>query len=135
MGIPTHEDAKVLLDLFRLRQDARLQEAESWFLRDFRPGEWSDLNTRYPVGTPERARLQTVLRYWEMVGALVDHGLMNDDLLFDVLENAEPIWQRIEPWIGGARAEGGLDTWENIELLVARQHHWKQQHRPKANRL
>src|SRR5690242_17140280 len=117
MGIPTHEDGKVLIEIFRMRQDPQLQDAESWFLHEFRPGSWSDINMRYPPGSPEAARMERVLRYWELIGAMIDHGLLNEDLLFDVFSSVEPIWQRIEPWVTQARAALGVDAWENIEIL------------------
>lgn len=135
MGIPTHEDAKVLLEIVRMRQDHQFQEAESWFMREFRPVSWSDFRARYPLGSPDAARVETVLRFWELVGALVDNGLMNEDLLFDAISSVEPIWTRIEPWLTEARAELGSNTWENMELLVLHQRHWRQMHRPKASRL
>lgn len=135
MGIPTHEDAKVLLDIVRMRQSPQFQEAEGWFIREFRPVSWSDFRARYPQGSPEQARVETVLRFWELVGALVDNGLMNEDLLFDVIDSVDPIWARIEPWLTEARAELGSNTWENLELLLLRQRHWRQMHRPKAGRL
>jgi hypothetical protein len=74
MGIPTHEDAKLMLQLFRTRQEPRFLENENWFLREFRPGPWSEVSHRYPAGTQERNRLDSVLGYWELVGALIDHG-------------------------------------------------------------
>ncbi|HMA34482.1 MAG TPA: hypothetical protein VKY74_08370 [Chloroflexia bacterium] len=135
MGIPTHEDARALLDLVRMRQAAPHQEAETWFMRDFRPGAWEDLSRHYPPGSTERAHLEAVLGYWELVGALVDNGLLNEDLLFDVLPSLEPIWERVAPWLPAARAELGSDLWENLEILVTQQRHWKQLHRPKATRL
>jgi hypothetical protein len=46
MGIPTHEDAKLMLQLFRTRQDPRFLENENWFLREFRPGPWSEVSHR-----------------------------------------------------------------------------------------
>ena len=135
MGIPTHEDAKLLMDLFRMHQDATLQADESWFLHDFRPGSWEAVSTQYPAGSPEGDRIDRVLRYWELVGALVDNGLLSEDLLFDVLPSVEPIWRRVEPWIIQGRTALGIDTWENLQLLVGRQQHWQQMHRPKATRL
>jgi len=135
MGIPTHEDAKLMLQLFRTRQEPRFLENENWFLREFRPGPWSEVSHRYPAGTQERNRLDSVLGYWELVGALIDHGLLSEDLLFDVLNDTRPLWERIEPWVIEARAEQGNDTWENIEILVERQRRWRQLHRPKSTRL
>ena len=135
MGIPTYEDAKVLLELFRMRQEPGLEEAERWFLHQYQPGTWEEIQIRYPAGAPEHARMERVLRYWELVGALVDHGLLNEDLLFDVLQDMQPIWQRIEPWVTQARAAQGVDTWENLEILAGLQRHWQQMHRPKSQRL
>jgi len=135
MGIPTHEDAKLLMELFHMRQDPSYQEAETWFLHEFRPGPWAELSARYPVGSPDGARIERVLRFWELIGALVDHGLLNEDLLFDVFTSVEQVWQRMEPWLTQARAALGADTWENIEILKERDRHWRQMHRPKATRL
>ncbi len=135
MGIPTHEDAKLLIDLFRMQQDPQLREAEVWFLHEFRPGTWSEIGAQYPAGSTGGDRMERVLRFWELVGALVDHGMLNEELLFDVLPRIMPIWQRIEPWITQARDALGNDTWENIEILAARQQHWQQMHRAKATRL
>jgi hypothetical protein len=76
-----------------------------------------------------------VLNYWEMIGALVYHNLLNEDLLFDLLENTDRIWERIQEWLPAARAEMAVDVGENIELLVQRQRRWKQTYQPKAERL
>src|SRR6476469_2739436 len=89
MGMPTHEDAKLLLELFKLRHDPAMQDAERWFLTEFRPGPWSEIEARYPSGSPGRMYLTRVMNYWEMIGALVYHNLINEDLLFDVLESTD----------------------------------------------
>jgi hypothetical protein len=123
------------MDLFKMHEETPLREAEAWFLHDFRPASWGTISAQYTAGTPDSVRIERVLRFWELVGALIDHGLLNEDLLFDVLPSVEPVWQRIEPWIAQARGEWGNDTWENIEILAARQRHWRQLHRPKATRL
>jgi len=135
MGIPTHEDAKLLMDLMRMRHEPQFPEAETWFLHEFQAADWPTLRTRCPDGSPNWIRVETVLDFWELVGALVDNGLLNDDLLFDVQGSLDPIWQRVEPWILAARQEKGLDTWENLELLVERQRHWRRMHRAKSTRL
>ena len=135
MSIPTHEDATLLLKLVRMRHEPAFQEAEGWFLREFRADDWAAIKQRYQPGSGDEARMQRVLGYWEMVGALIDHGLLSEDLLFDVLGNLDPIWERVTPWLAGARAELGAEMWENTELLVERQRHWRRMRRPKAGRL
>ena len=106
MGMPTHEDAKLIIQLFQLRLEPAMLEAERWFATDFRPGSWTEVDARYPAGSPERLLLARMLEYWEMVGALIDHNLLNEDLLFDVLENTERLWgvpnaSREEPTVIG----------------------------------
>jgi len=135
MGMPTHEDAKLLIEVFKLRLEPAMQDAERWFATQFQPGPWSQVSTRYPPGSPERMYLARVLNYWEMIGALVYHNLLNEDLLFDLLENTDRIWERIQEWLPAARAEMAVDVGENIELLVQRQRRWKQTYQPKAERL
>ncbi len=135
MGIPTHADATLLIDVFKLRLEPAMQEAEAWFTTKFQPGPWSQVNARYPVGGPERLYLTRVLNYWEMIGVLVYHNLLNEDLLFDLLENTDRLWDRLREWLPTARAEKALDVGENIEILVQRQHRWRQTYQLKADRL
>ena len=135
MGIPTHEDAKLLIELFKLRMEPGMQEAESWFLTKFEPGPWSEVETRYPSGSPERAYVTRVMSYWEMVGALVYHNLINEDLLFDLLESTDRLWTLIEQWLPTARAQMAVDAGENIEMLVLRQRRWRELYQPKGERL
>jgi len=135
MGIPTHEDAKLLIELFKLRHDPAMQEAERWFLTAFRPGSWPEIEARYPSGSPERMYLTRVMNYWEMVGALVYHNLINEDLLFDLLESTDRLWEMLKEWLPAARAQMAVDTGENIEILVQRQRRWREIYQPKAERL
>jgi hypothetical protein len=135
MGIPTHEDAKLLIEVFRLRMEPPVQEAERWFFSEFQPGPWHIINARYPLGSPGRLHLARVLSYWEMVGALVDHNLLNEDLLFDMLENMNRFWERLQEWLPAARAAQAVEEGENIERLVNRQQRWKKTQIPKSDRL
>ena len=135
MGMPTHEDAKLIIQLFQLRLEPAMLEAERWFATDFRPGSWTEVDARYPTGSPERLLLARMLEYWEMVGALIDHNLLNEDLLFDVLENTERLWGRLQGWLPAARAAGALKAGENIEILVNHQRRWQQLYIAKSERL
>ena len=135
MGIPTHEDAKLLIELFKLRLEPAMQDAERWFISEFKPGPWHEVEARYPKNSEERAFLTRVLRYWELVGALVYHNLLNQDLLFDMLEDTDRLWERVEEWLPAARSQMSVDTGENIELLVERHRRWRQIYQPKKERL
>ena len=133
MSIPTQDDARLLVELFRLRLDPFLQDAETWFITQFQPGAWDDLKVKYPLGSREGRMLTLVLGYWEMVGALLDHNLLSEDLLFDAMESIDVTWDKVREWLPSARLEMGTDLWENIEVLVNRQRRWRIVRTPKAN--
>lgn len=134
MSIPTQDDAHLMIKLFKLRLNPYMQEAETWFAMRFEPGSWEEIKQRYPHGGPEWRLLTTVLGYWEMLGALIDHNLLSEDLFFDAIEGLDLTWDKVKEWLPMARSEMGAELWENIELLVQRQHKWRYTRVPKAQR-
>lgn len=135
MGIPTQEDASLMISLFRLRLDPFMQESEEWFTSHFEPDSWEELKAKHHENSREWRMLTTVLGYWEMLGALVDHNLLSEDLLFDVMEGMDITWEKVRNWVPSARSEMGPDLWENIELLATRQQKWRFTRLPKAQRV
>jgi hypothetical protein len=43
--------------------------------------------------------------YWEMVGTLVNRGVLHAEMFFDHTGEDIVTWQRCTPWIAGARAD------------------------------
>ncbi len=134
MSIPTHEDAHLMVKLFKLRLEPFLQESEHWILTQFKPGTWEEIKQRYPNSSREWLMLTTALGYWEMLGALIDHNLLSDDLLFDAMESLDLTWDKVREWLPSARSEMGPDMWENVELLSIRQQRWRAGRVPKLQR-
>jgi len=134
VSIPTQEDAHLMVDLFKLRLDPFMQQSETWFVTKFEAGSWEDVKARYPEGSTERRMLATILGYWEMLGALVDHNLLSEDLLFDALESMDTTWESVKDWVPTARTEGTPDFWENVELLTNRHAKWLYTRIPKNER-
>jgi hypothetical protein len=132
MSIPTQDDAHLMVELFKLRFEPFLQESETWFAMQFQPEAWETIKARYPQGSKEWRMLTTVLGYWELLGALLDHNLLSEDLMFDAIESIDVTWDKVKEWIPHARLDMGSDLWENIELLVARQRRWRLVRVPKA---
>ena len=132
MSIPTHEDAHLLVRLFSLRLEPFMQQSEDWFLTQFQTGSWSDLKTRYPIPGHEWRMLTTILGYWEMIGAIIDHNLLSEDLVFDAIESIDATWGKVQDWLPEARLELGSDLWENIEILAQKQRRWRLVRTPKS---
>ena len=131
MSIPTQADAQLMVELFKVRLDPYLQQAETWFATQFEARTWEDVKAKYPVGSDEWRMLTTVLGYWEMLGALVDHNLLSEDLLFDAIESVDFTWERVKQWVPSARTEATPDLWENVERLGTRQAKWRYTRIPK----
>jgi len=134
VSIPTQEDAHLMVELFKLRLDPYLQQSETWFATKFDAGSWDEVKAKYPIGSSEWRMLSTVLGYWEMLGALVDHNLLSEDLLFDAIESMDFNWERVKEWVPTARTEATPDLWENVERLANRQAKWRYTRTPKNER-
>jgi hypothetical protein len=123
-----------MVKLFKLRLDPYLQQSETWFATKFQAESWEEVKKKYPLGSDEWRMLTTVLGYWEMLGALVDHNLLSEDLLFDAIESMDFTWERVKQWVPTARTEATPDLWENVEWLANRQAKWRYTRIPKDQR-
>ncbi len=121
MRKPNHADAELLLHLYEMRRDPELRRARQWFLSEFRPGEWSEIKARYLSFSDEDRWFRMTTSYWEMVGAIVNRGVLDPGLFFDHTGEAVVSWERCKPWIAGARADIRPSYLIQFERLVAAQ--------------
>lgn len=105
MRKPTHADAELLLHLYELRREPELRRARQWFLTEFKPSGWMEIKLRYLSHTDEDRRFRMTTSYWEMVGALVNRGVLHPELFFDHTGEDIVSWERCKPWITEARAD------------------------------
>ena len=102
---PTHADADLLLRLYEVRREPELRRARQWFLTEFKPASWGEIKARYLTHSMEDRWFRMTISYWEMVGTLVNRGVLHDDLFFDHTGEDVVTWARCEPWIAEARAD------------------------------
>ena len=62
---PTPTQARLHLQLYDLRREARLRQARDWFLQNYFPKEPEDMLRLAPPGSPENASMRMVLSYWD----------------------------------------------------------------------
>jgi hypothetical protein len=75
-GMPTpFESAQLNLQLFALRRDPVLREARAWFLREFTPASFEELQA--VAGGERNASFRMVLGYWDMAASLVTTGAVD----------------------------------------------------------
>jgi hypothetical protein len=134
MGDVTHEQANLMLKLYDLRREAKLREARDWFLNNFHVKNVEEMLRIAPFGSKENAYLRMVAGYWEMVGGLVNRGLVEDALIFESSGEPWTVWEQLKPVAGTFRAQFGDPKFlSQLEELHRRQEAWREKRSPGSN--
>ena len=118
MRKPTHADAQLLLHLYEIRREPELRQARAWFLTEFKPANWSEVKSRWLSHADEDRHFRMTVSYWEMVGTLVNRGVLHPELFFDHTGEDIVCWDRCKPWIAEARADMRPNYLHQFETMV-----------------
>ena len=80
---PTQEQAQLHLQVYDLRREAKLRHARDWFFKNYVVNTIEDAMRIAAPGTEEGALASMVLGYWEQSCALLNYGLLHEDLFFE----------------------------------------------------
>jgi len=131
---PTKDDAQLLLQLEQMLLMEPNQRAFHWFWRVFYPRKISDISKIreiYPNISEGSMYLDRLAAFWESAGALVNNGLMNEQLFFDRFL-VKPYWDALKVVIAADREETKEPrNGENFELLAKREEAWRERTPPK----
>jgi hypothetical protein len=94
---PTHEQAQLHLQVYDLRREARLRQARDWFNQHYIVETLEDTMRLAPPGTENGTFVGMVLGYWEQACALLNYGLLHEDLFFETSGEFFGVWERIKP--------------------------------------
>jgi len=123
---PTKRDAELYLQLMRTQSTPEMNEAFTWFTKGFTAKDYKEFKAKYPEGSPEHNNLSRILSVFELDGALVSHGLLNENLYFD-MSGIGFMWERLAPVVAGWRKEVSPVLWENAVWLAERQKQWSKE--------
>ena len=129
-GKPTHADAELLLKLYDLRREPRLRQARDWFFNKFAPTSLEDVMQQAPPGSDENAFMRMVISYWETACAMLNHGLIHEDLFFETTGEQYMIWVRLEPLLPAIRQQYGKSAFQHLERAAQRYEKWVEQRDP-----
>jgi hypothetical protein len=101
--IPTHEQAQLHLQIYDLRREARLRQARDWFFKNYRVERFDDAMRIAAPGTEGGALASMVISYWEQACALLNYGLLHEDLFFETSGEFFGVWERVKPIVAEAR--------------------------------
>jgi hypothetical protein len=100
---PTHEQAQLHLQTYDLRREARLRQARDWYFKNYFVDTLDDSMRIAGPGTEGGALAMMVLSYWEQTCALLNYGLLHEDLFFETSGEFFAVWERVKPIVPEAR--------------------------------
>ncbi len=110
---PTHEQAQLQLQLYDLRRETRLRQARDWFFQNYFVDSLEDARRIAPPGTESGTLTMMVLSYWDQACALLNYGLLHEDLFFETSGEFFGVWERVRPVIAKMR-----ETFVNRQFLA-----------------
>ena len=128
---PTHEQAQLQLQLFEQRREARLRQARDWFFKNYYVENLDDAMRIAAPGTESGAFVGMVIGYWEQACALLNYGLLHEDLFFETSGEFFGVWELLKPVVPQFRerfADKTLLT--NLERAAQRYETWSERRAP-----
>src|SRR5574337_131712 len=130
---PDHHDAELMLRLYDLRREEKLRRAREWFIGEFHLKSADEYLKKYPPGSEENAFTRMVVTYWEMVGSIVNSGLIEQDFFFQNTGEFFIIWEKIKPLIPAIRQSFKNPLLgKNLEKMVENYEEWMNKRAPGA---
>ena len=110
---PTHEQAQLQLQLFEQRREARLRQARDWFFKNYFVENLDDAMRIAAPGTEGGTFAMMVFTYWEQACALLNHGLLHEDLFFETTGEFFGVWELAKPAVPQLR-----EQWKSKQFLA-----------------
>jgi hypothetical protein len=105
MEKPTYEQAQLQLELFEMRREARLRQARDWFQKNYFVESFEEAMRTAAPGTEPGTNAGMVASYWEQVCAMLNYGLLHEQLFFETNGEFFMVWERLKPMVGGFREQ------------------------------
>jgi hypothetical protein len=100
---PTFEQAQLHLQVFEMRREARLRQARDWFFVNYHVQTLEDAMRIAAPGTESGTFSFMVFGYWEQACALLNYGLLHEDLFFETSGEFFGVWERVKTFLPQAR--------------------------------
>jgi len=128
---PTHEQAQLHLQVYEMRREARLRQARDWFFKNYIVENFDDAFRIAPPGTENGALAMMVMSYWEQACALLNYGLLHEDLFFETSGEFFGVWEMIKPTVPQARERFVNPHWlGHLEKAAKRYESWIESRSP-----
>ena len=109
---PTHEQAQLHLQVYDMRREPRLRQARDWFFQNYFANTMDEAMRIVAPGTEGGTFFMMVVSYWEQACALLNYGLLHEDLFFETSGEFFGVWERVKPIL-----QEGREMFANKQFL------------------
>jgi hypothetical protein len=128
---PTYEQAQLHLQVYDLRREARLRQARDWFQRNYHPRTFDEAMRIAAPDTESGTFFGMVIGYWEQACALLNYGLLHEDLFFETSGEFFGVWEALKPVLPEARKRfANKEMLLNLERAAERFEKWSEKRSP-----
>ncbi|HLA12674.1 MAG TPA: hypothetical protein VJ023_18965 [Pyrinomonadaceae bacterium] len=128
---PTHEQAQLHLQVYDLRRETRLRQARDWFQQNYIVETMDDAMRIAAPGTETGAFTGMVIGYWEQACALLNYGLLHEDLFFETSGEFFGVWELLKPVVPEFRERfADKHLLANLEKAAQRYEAWSERRSP-----
>jgi hypothetical protein len=128
---PTHEQAQLHLQVYDLRREPRLRQARDWFQQNFTAETVEEAMRIAAPGTEHGTFFGMVIGYWEQACALLNRGLLDDELFFETGPEFFGVWEQVKTVVPQFREQFHDPTMcSNLEKAARRYEEWKDKRAP-----
>ena len=115
-----YESADLIMKLYKLRREATMREARTWFALSFNPDS-ADEVARTMAG-PNSAHFRMVTSYWDMAASFVTNGAIDEKMFTDANGEHLVVFAKVEPFLAEHRSRMGNQAFmANLEKLIMKQ--------------
>jgi hypothetical protein len=104
---PTYEQAQLHLQMYEMRREDKLRQARDWFFRNYFAETFEEAMRIAAPGTEGGTFYMMTATYWDQACALLNYGLLHEDLFFETGGEFFGVWERIKPSIEEGRQRFG----------------------------
>ncbi len=128
---PTHEQAQLHLQVYEMRREARLRQARDWNFKNYHVENLDDAMRIAAPGTENGTFVMMVLSYWEQACALLNYGLLHEDLFFQTSGEFFGVWEFVKPTVAQGRERFvNKQFLANLEKAAQRYETWIESRSP-----
>jgi len=128
---PTHDQAQLHLQVYEMRREARLRQARDWYFKNYHVENLDDAMRIAAPGTENGTFVMMVLSYWEQACALLNYGLLHEDLFFQTSGEFFGVWEFVKPTVAQGRERFvNKQFLANLEKAAQRYETWIESRSP-----